>query len=369
MFNLIRWINTIYAKKFDFKAPSEPYTPPAWLGDEEDTYLKYENFIIPFAQDAQEAISEDFITSLDEVIDEIVMLLPPCPHESLCIDTQDVFKGMVFGDMYGQPYECVRSKATAYNVHDVAMPKLGNWTDDTAMTMATYHAVQEIMQSGYIKSDAAKVFKDTYRAMARKYPYAGYGGHFYDWAILGIDDPHYMSCGDGSAMRSGIIGAITPGVRMCVLLSMISALPTHAHPEGIKGAVCTAVMTYYAAHGADKKLLKDIALIFYPHGARTIGQYNNDPEYAYFAPDLTLEEIIELYPRTLGVTCQIAVPLAISLFLLSDSYEDFIKHLTQLPMDADTVGAIAGGMMMAWWQISAKQVFENAIDHLELPNM
>ena len=41
--------------------------------------------------------------------------------------------------------------------------------------------------------------------LGRKYPHAGYGGHFHQWIYE--DDPQpYNSCGNGSAMRISPVG-------------------------------------------------------------------------------------------------------------------------------------------------------------------
>lgn len=321
----------------------------------EDAYLKYENFRFPEIQQADEVYTKEYQRYLNDCISQIFKALPTVPNTQP-VSMDICLQGIIYGDMYGSPFECVKEKVSLpYNIQEVPLQNPGVWTDDTIMTIATLRAMSEINEQNATGTEAVKIFAKHYKNLAKKYPYVGYGGKFYDWAIFDEEDPAYTSYGDGSAMRAGIIGAAVSDLKTCIKLSTWSALPTHAHPEGIKGAVCTAVLTYYACHGADKSLLKKIALMFYPHGARTTAEYER-ADYGYFAPDLTLNEIIEMYPRSLSVTCQVAVPIAISLFLLSGTHIDFLKHLSVIPMDADTVGAIAGGFMAAWNSIHSDNI-------------
>ena len=341
----------VFEKIFHPARPVEDVDlPKAMSGTVNLKYIEHEIIRFPEVMEADQVYSSLYLNSLagfsESIYDKLTALVTG-PFRNVP-DSDVVLNGIIMGDIYGAPFERIGGKITPYDINKVPFPEShGSCTDDTVMTLAVKQAISQITSHTYSHDAKLATFAETYRAFASKYPYAGYGGRFYDWAVLKIDDPHYISCGDGSAMRSGIIGGIVPDLKDCIFFALLSALPTHAHPEGIKGAVATAVITWYAAHGASKEDLHRIALLFYPHGAQTTAQWNDD-DFGYLAPDLTLEEMIELHPITLNATCQIAVPLSISLMLLSNSFEDFIKHLTMIPMDADTVGAIMGGAMASY---------------------
>ena len=272
------------------------------------------------------------------------------PDECSCT-FDDVLTGIVCGDMYGSPYEFVRygSNIAAYLMCQIKTP--GDWTDDSIMTWATYIAVDKIHSYQRSLTDQEKlfIFSMTYRDLARQFPAAGYGGGFYDWAVMGIDREEYISYGDGSAMRAGIIGILAKDIQECIALAVLSALPTHSHPEGIKGAVAAAVCTYIAAHGGTKEQIKEVALFLYPSGAHTQDEYNSLKEDSYIAPDCTLVQLIALEPKTMSASCQVTVPIAIALFLNSSGYLDFITYIQNIALDADTVGAIGGSIAGAFY--------------------
>lgn len=312
---------------------------------ENTRYEQFERILYPRVLSSEEVYTKDYLKAAKKAMAKTLKMLPSCSKERTA-SSEKCLKGIILGDMYGSPFEFTGGVMPECNIKNIALQSPGKWTDDTAMTISSLRAVKEIKEKRISGAQATERFKAHYRQMAHEYPNLGYGGHFYQWAVFDTDDPGYISYGNGSAMRAGIIGAISGSIKECIQLSYLSALPTHAHPEGIKGAVCTAVMTYFACHNADKKTLLDTAKVFYPHGART-EEEDSSPLFGYLAPDLGIEEIRALYPKTLSVTCMESVPLAISLVLLSETYEDFIKYLSVVPMDADTVGAIGGGMMAA----------------------
>lgn len=87
-----------------------------------------------------------------------------------------------------------------------------------------------------------------------------------------------------------------------------SALVSHNHPEGIKGAKATAAAIFLAKQGKSKEEIR-------PH-------YSFDP------------------------SCQGTVPQALAAFFDSVDFEDAIRNAISLGGDADTLGAITGSV--AW---------------------
>ena len=65
------------------------------------------------------------------------------------------------------------------------------------------------------------------------------------------------------------------------------------------------------------------------------------------------------------VSCQKSVPESIICFLDSDSFEDCIRNAISLGGDADTMGAIAGGIAEAYYGIPKE--IEREVSHY-LPN-
>ena len=130
-------------------------------------------------------------------------------------------------------------------------------------------------------------------------------------------------------MRVSPCALIAHSLDEALALAEQSALVTHNHPEGIKGAKATAAAIYLAAHGADKAEIADhIRANYYPL-------------------DRTLDEIRPSY-RFDG-TCQGSVPESLQAFLESDSFESAIRSAISLGGDADTMGAITGSIAWAYY--------------------
>lgn len=95
-------------------------------------------------------------------------------------------------------------------------------------------------------------FAATFRKFAPNYPMAGYGEGFIRW-ILDENRGAYNSFGNGSAMRCSYIGEHFNTEKEAAEWAKKSAECTHNHPEGIKGAVVTAMCIFMARTGATKE--------------------------------------------------------------------------------------------------------------------
>lgn len=90
----------------------------------------------------------------------------------------------------------------------------------------------------------------------RAYPNRGYGGRFYDW--LQQDQPQpYGSFGNGSAMRVSAVGFAYDDMETVLEVAKQTAVVTHDHPEGVKGAQATAAAIFMARQGSTKQEMKD----------------------------------------------------------------------------------------------------------------
>ena len=106
---------------------------------------------------------------------------------------------------------------------------------------------------------------------------------------------------------------------------------THDHPEGIKGAVVTAVCIFLARNGAGKDEIRDYAT-----------------KKGY---DLTrtCDEIRPTYHHV--ESCQETVPEAITAFLEGNDFEDVIRTAISLGGDCDTLTCIAGSIAEAFYGV------------------
>lgn len=233
------------------------------------------------------------------------------------------------GDIGGQLYEFA-GRTKDYEKVDLLHPA-NTYTDDTLCTFACADALLHNLDMA-----------ETLRKRCRADFYRGFGGMFARWLMAPETQPPYNSFGNGSAMRVSAAGFMADNRSLCVELATMTAIPTHNHPEGKKGAVTTALTIFYAMQGKDKDFIREETLNrFYPNWQSLT--------YADIKPDYDFD-----------VTCQRTVPAAIICFLESKDYVDCLKLAISLGGDADTLAAIAGPMAYAFYREIPDALIENA---------
>lgn len=229
--------------------------------------------------------------------------------------------GAIIGDIAGSKYEFIKYK----NYPEKILDKNCFYTDDTVMTVAVADALLN-------KKNVAKTLKK----YGKKYPDKGYGGTFQKWLNSKELDP-YFSFGNGSAMRVSAAAWISDEWPKIMDFATRSAIVTHNHPEGIKGAQATATAIYMARKKYDKEEIKN----YIEHA------FNYDLEFK-------LDEIRPYYQ--FNEICQDTVPQAIVTFLESENFEDAIKLAISLGGDADTLAAITGSIAEAYYGIPKRLI-------------
>lgn len=180
------------------------------------------------------------------------MTSAPNPHFTPRVLARRSLEGLALGDAFGerwfplfrdrpQAYEEIRARRTPEEPD-------WHWTDDTAMALGIFRVLDE---HGEIRQpELAQAFALGYDAdPARGY---GYGMHQLlprllqepdRWAELarGLFDGE-GSLGNGAAIRVAPLGAwFRRDLRLVIAQATLSAEVSHAHPEGIAGAVAVAV--------------------------------------------------------------------------------------------------------------------------------
>ncbi|MBR4880034.1 MAG: ADP-ribosylglycohydrolase family protein, partial [Clostridia bacterium] len=175
---------------------------------------------------------------------------------------------------------------------------------------------------------------------------AGYGIRFANWLFLDGREP-YNSLGNGSAMRVSPVAWAFDDIDIVRKAAVAVTIPTHNHPEGVKGAEATASAIFLARKGRSKAEIKDYI----------------EKEFGY---DLsrTCDEIRPAYRH--DETCMRTVPEAITAFLEGESFEDVIRTAVSLGGDSDTLTAIAGSIAEGFYGISDELKCQ-AIDRLDGP--
>jgi len=242
--------------------------------------------------------------------------------------------GAIIGDIIGSVYEWNNIKNKEFPLFS---PKC-IYTDDTVMTIA----VAEALMKGGDSKDFIKAMKK----FGNLYPDSGYGGRFGHW-LFSKDTLPYNSWGNGAAMRVSPVAWMFDSLSLVEEYAKESALITHDHPEGIKGAQSTAAAIFLARKGKSKIEIKEYIESKY--------QYNLDR---------TLDEIRPGYK--FNESCQETVPEAIIAFLESVDFEDAIRNAISLGGDSDTLAAITGSIAEAAYFIP-ENIRNKALSILDEP--
>ncbi|MBR2562516.1 MAG: ADP-ribosylglycohydrolase family protein, partial [Eubacterium sp.] len=214
--------------------------------------------------------------------------------------------GAILGDIIGSRFEFDRGGKT--KEFDLFTEE-SCWTDDTAMTVAVADALLKEGPDATVEKIEGHV-RHSLRKWARKYPDAGYGGRFYHWLHTRGAGP-YNSYGNGSAMRVSAAGWLYDSLERTREVARATAAVTHNHPEGIKGAECTAAVIYMGRTGSTKDEIREYV----------------SREFGY---DLS-ESLDELRERHEHVeSCQDSMPKALVSFFEGESFEDVVRNAVSL---------------------------------------
>lgn len=276
--------------------------------------------------------------------------MPPSPKAKYFIGC-----GAVIGDISGSTLECGYCKERPEEL----FMKKSHFTDDTVMTCAIALGLQnalrevsidQIMSADEKASAQAKaiVLRKLTKAateLTRRYPKAGYGKKFREWIAADDDKKQpYGSFGNGAAMRCSYAGWIARTIQEAETLGALTAEITHNHSEGIKAAATVAGCIFLLRNSMGKKDILNYAAESYNMG---------------FCLD-ALRPIHSFNSTAAGT-----VPVAIAIFLESDSFQDCISIADSMGGDVDTLAAIAGSIAEAAYLVP-EWMIKDAWDRLAL---
>lgn len=233
--------------------------------------------------------------------------------------------GAIIGDIVGSRWEF--SPTNDYNFEWLS--EENDFTDDTICTIAVADALLQ-----------GKDFGDSIHEWCRRYPHpmGGYGGRFARWVHSDNPKP-YGSFGNGSAMRVSPVAHWYRDEKEMLDAAAATALVSHDHPEGVKGAQTVALAIFKAM------------------------QFNR---YCYQEAPYHIDEILKACVGFSGYeinmpkssvlnkfdeTCQGTVPVALKIISMATCFEDAVRMAVSLGADADTLGAIVGSIAEAIWGI------------------
>ena len=234
--------------------------------------------------------------------------------------------GALVGDIIGSVYEFHNVKSTDFEL----FTPWNNFTDDSIMTLAVAKWLME--DKTHSQYHLVKCMQE----LGKKYPDAGYGGHFGWW--LTQDNPQpYNSWGNGSGMRVSPVGLYAKTLDEALALAAVTASVSHNHPEGVKGAQVIAASVFLCKEGKTKQEIKEYV-------EETFGYDLNR----------TIAEIRPYYD--FDVSCQGSVPEAIIAFLEGNSFEEVIRLSISIGGDSDTIACMAGAIAACMYPIPEDMV-------------
>lgn len=250
--------------------------------------------------------------------------------------------GAIIGDIVGSRFEFRNHLSKDF---ELFTDECG-FTDDTVMTCAVADA---LLRCG--EWDDAALSRQAVESMqriGRLYPDCGYGARFIHWMFADNPQP-YNSCGNGSAMRVSAVGFLAQSEDEVKRLAHTVTAVTHDHPEGIKGAECTAMCIFLARQGKSREDIRRFV------------------EENYYTLDKSCEdwrrETSGMHGREI---CPISVPQALECFFESIDFEDCIRNCISIGGDSDTIAAIAGGIAEAFYGVP-EELAEKAKTYLPAP--
>lgn len=272
-------------------------------------------------------------------------------------------EGLSIGDAFGErffgfnPEERITRRELT--------PGMWAWTDDTHMAISV---VETLFQLGKIDQD---VLMDRF---CTRFIHDGRMGYGYgarqllercyygeDWRILNQQILPGGSYGNGAAMRAAPIGAYFAGeLQRAADEAILSAQVTHAHQEGIAGAIAVAVAASIAAQpqfpiGND--FIRTV-IEFMPETLTKKGMEKS----LELTPDVDIRKVVANLGNGSNISAQDTVPFCIwcAAHHLHHYEEALWKTVSGLG-DRDTTCAIVGGIVA----LSAPVIPENWKAHRE----
>lgn len=261
----------------------------------------------------------------------------------------------MIGDIAGSKYEF-------NNTFDYDFEMFGegcDFTDDTICTVAIADAILN-----------GRNYQESLLDWCRRYPSpkGAYGGRFAGW-IRSLDPQPYNSFGNGSAMRVSPVAWLFDDLSQVLEEAEKTALPTHNHPEGIKGAKAIAHAIWYFRKSRFSEESKD------SENKETKGLKNENAKaskdenetiqgFMSIARSYYEDFDTRVYPKgKFDETCMDAVPLSFYLLSQASSFEDAIRLAISHGGDSDTIGAIVGSIAEARFGIP-QEMKEKALSYL-----
>ncbi|MGD1855711.1 MAG: ADP-ribosylglycohydrolase family protein [Leptolyngbyaceae cyanobacterium] len=238
--------------------------------------------------------------------------------------------GAILGDAIGSARQ--RTKIQDFEL----ITPSSHWTENTILMLAT---ADYLLYGGD--------YEESYSRWYSWYPKikGGYNNSFSEWAKTNGLKPYY-SCRNDGAVRAVPIAYAFDNLKEVMEEAERSAIVSHNHPEGIKGAQATAAAIFLAKTKVPKATISELLSNIFGYNFQTsYKELQQSYQYSALAAD--------------------TVEAAILAFLHSVDFEDAVRKASALGGDAKTLAAIAGGMAEAFYPKVPKSLQKLAWDLLD----
>jgi ADP-ribosylglycohydrolase len=262
----------------------------------------------------------------------------------------DSLTGLSVGDAFGDQFFLLTNRGLSASAD--LPPAPWEWSDDTEMACSV---LDVLLRCGTIDQDALARAFATRLDIGRRY---GAGAlelleRVRDgerWQTASVESfGGNGSYGNGAAMRVAPLGAYFSGdPERAATEAVASAEVTHAHPEGVAGAVAVAVAASLSASTATSSGSAGAGLIEAALDLVPAGQVRRGLDRALRMRDHPVEQAA----RELGNGSRITAPDTVPFTLWvaarhHDDYEAAVRACAAVGGDMDTTAAIVGGIVAA----------------------
>jgi ADP-ribosylglycohydrolase len=229
--------------------------------------------------------------------------------------------GAIAGDIIGSVHEFSRNE-------DAGFPLFAEKSCPTDDSLLTWAVAETILRGERDYKPRLVGMVGYYEKNGHLAPLsAAFGGGFLGWVYEGAHGER-DSFGNGSAMRVSPVAWAFDDLETVLEHATLSARPSHAHPEGIKGAQAVAAATWTARKYRNPAAVRAVAERF----------YGPLPELAEIRKHHAYNE-----------TCQGCVPACLAIAVGTADYESAVRFASSIRGDADTLAAITGSISQALW--------------------
>ncbi len=246
--------------------------------------------------------------------------------------------GAVIGDIIGSTYEWHNVKTKNFEL----FPAGSRFTDDTVLSVAVADALLNREHSGVSPERSYAMW---YRQYYRRYPHAGFGQMFSQWAEADTFRIQ-RSYGNGGAMRAAAIGYAADSIKELKKEIRASCYYTHHHREARRGAEAVALCVFLARTGASREEIRRCAEKYCGRRLARLSEIRADYMFDSRASR--------------------SVPPALEAFLESDSYEDAVRNAVSIGGDSDTIACMTGGIAEAFYREIPAEIRNRAYSLLDV---